>query len=258
MKHLFLSAIALAATLSASAWSQKGHDVTAYIAEQHLTERTRAAVDSILDGKSMVYWANWLDNASHNSDYAYTKTWHYRNIDAMETYESMPRNEKGDVTRAVAEQISLLRDSTLTPEQSALAMKILAHCMGDLHQPMHMGRLSDLGGNKVKLKFFNNETNLHHIWDSNILESGHKWSYTEWQQQIDRATPEEIVVITEGNPESWGKETYGIAKQVYVYFQPGMRVSYNHIARWTPVIEQQLLRAGLRLAHVLNSIYDPQ
>ncbi|MDE7468359.1 MAG: hypothetical protein K2M61_08400 [Muribaculaceae bacterium] len=63
MKHFLLSAIALSAALSASAWSQKGHDVTAYIAEQHLTERTRAAVDSILDGKSMVYWANWLDNA---------------------------------------------------------------------------------------------------------------------------------------------------------------------------------------------------
>lgn len=258
MKHFLLSAIALSAALSASAWSQKGHDVTAYIAEQHLTERTRAAVDSILDGKSMVYWANWLDNASHTNDYAYTKTWHYRNIDPMETYESMPRNEKGDVTTAIASQISLLRDSVLTPEQSALAMKILVHCMGDLHQPMHMGRLEDLGGNKVKLKFFNTDTNLHHIWDSNLVEAGHKWSYTEWQQQIDRATPEQIAEITAGDPETWGKETYNIARQVYIYFQPGAKVSYNHIARWTPVIEQQLLRGGLRLAAVLNSIYDPQ
>ena len=74
--HNFFSLIFCAATLMASAWSQKGHDVTAYIAEQHLTPTTRAAVDSILDGKSMVYWANWLNNASHQLEMAYTKTWH--------------------------------------------------------------------------------------------------------------------------------------------------------------------------------------
>ena len=91
MKKLILTVIAAASVLAASAWSQKGHDVTAYIAEKHLTPRTLAAVDSILDGKSMVYWANWLDNASHQLEMAYTKTWHYKNIDEGMAYADAPR-----------------------------------------------------------------------------------------------------------------------------------------------------------------------
>ena len=258
MKKYILSAIFAACALVASAWGQKGHDVTAYIAEQHLTPTTKAAVDKILDGRSMVYWSNWLDNASNQMDYAYTKTWHYKNVDADETYESSQANPSGDVVVGIKQQIEVLSDQTTTPDRAALAMKILIHLMGDMHQPMHMGHATDLGGNRIKVKFFSDERNLHSVWDSSILESGHKWSYTEWQQQIDRASDAEEVAIVEGRVDDWAKETLAVAKDVYVYFQPGTRVMYNEIARWTPTIEQQLLKAGLRLAHVLNLIYGSE
>ena len=78
MKRSFISIFMSVAAISAFGWGQKGHDVTAFIAENHLTPTTRAAVDSLLEGRSMVYWANWLDNASHTPKYAYTKTWHYK------------------------------------------------------------------------------------------------------------------------------------------------------------------------------------
>lgn len=255
MKKLFISALCSLATLTGFAWGQKGHDVTAYIAEQHLTPAARHAVDSLLQGRSMVYWANWLDNASYTPDYAYTKTWHYKNIDEGIKYADMPLNPKGDVVRAVNEQVNKLRDSLLTRDQAALALKILIHCVGDMHQPMHMGHLSDLGGNKTKLRFFDNETNLHSLWDGSLPEAAHKWSYTEWQQQLDRLTPEEVAVVVQGSPVDWAQDTHRLASQCYVYFQPGSKVMYNDIARWAPTIEQQLLRGGLRLAALLNAIY---
>lgn len=248
--------LAACLALQAAAWSQKGHDVTAYIAEKHLTPTARAAVDSLLEGKSMVYWTNWLDNASHTMDYAYTKTWHYKNIDAGVPYEDAPRNEKGDVVEAIYGQIAVLQDSASSFRDKNLALKILVHCMGDLHQPMHMGHLTDLGGNKTKLKFFSRDTNLHSIWDSSLVEYAHKWSYTEWQEQIDRAGAEQEQIIVAGNVDDWARETYGIAREVYRYFQPGMKVMYDPIARWAPTIEQQLLRGGLRLAFVLNSVFS--
>lgn len=257
MKKLIAASLLCTASLSAFAWGQKGHDVTAYIAEQHLTPATRAAVDSILDGRSMVYWANWLDNASHTMEMAYTKTWHYKNIDSGTNYADAPLNQKGDVVTAINSQIEVLKNPASTLPQKALAMKILVHCMGDMHQPMHLGQLADLGGNKVKLKYFKNDTNLHSIWDSSLLESAHKWSYTEWQQQIDRATPAQEAEIIAGDPDAWAAQTFKIANQCYKYFRPGQRVMYNEIARWAPTIEDQLLKGGLRLAHVLNTIYDP-
>lgn len=256
MKKVIFTAVAVVISLCAHAWSQKGHDVTAYIAEKHLTPAARAAIDSLLEGKSMVYWANWLDNASHGMDYAYTKTWHYKNIDAGTNYEEAPLNPKGDVITAINDQIAILSDSTTSFREKNLALKILIHCMGDLHQPLHMGHLSDLGGNKTKVKFFDRDTNLHSIWDSSLVEYAHKWSYTEWQEQIDRASQEEEAIIVEGTVDDWGKETFEIAGDVYKYFQPGMKVMYDPIARWAPVIELQLLRGGLRLANILNRIYQ--
>ncbi len=96
------------------------------------------------------------------------------------------------------------------------------------------------------------------MWDSRILESGHKWSYTEWQQQIDRATPEETAeILSLNNADKWGEETYCIAKKIYETTPVDTNIEYNYIAEWTPVIEQQLLKGGLRLADLLNTVFDP-
>lgn len=257
MKTTLTALLLTIVSLNAFGWSQKGHDVTAYIAEQHLTPTTRAAVESLLDGKSMVYWANWLDNASHQRPLAYTKTWHYKNIDEDVRYEEAPANPAGDAVTAIKSRIEILNDPASTVEERQLALKILIHVMGDIHMPLHMGHATDLGGNRIKVKFFNRENNLHSVWDSSLPEAAHKWSYTEWQQQIDRANPATADSIVSGNVDDWAKETVGIASQVYVYFQPGRNISYNDIARWTPVIEEQFLRGGLRLAAILNSIFDP-
>lgn len=257
MKKISLLLGALLTATSAFAWSQKGHDAVAYIAEKHLSAAAADSVATILDGKSPVYWANWLDNASHTPDYAYTKTWHYKNIDAGVKYQDAPLNPKGDVVTAIREQIAILRSPKSTKEQKALALKILIHTTGDMHQPMHMGHLSDLGGNKWQLRFFDRGTNLHLIWDNSLMNSGHAWTYTEWQQQLDRLSPEQEAAETTGNIDDWARQTHEIATRVYDYFPIGAKVSYNHIAHWTPVIEQQILRGGLRLARILNAIYDP-
>ena len=244
-------------SISAFGWGQKGHDTVAFIAENHLTPATKAAVDSILDGKSPVYWANWLDNASHQRPLAYTKTWHYKNIDEGVRYEEAPANPAGDAVTAIKSRIEILNNPESSLEERQLALKILIHVVGDIHMPLHMGHATDLGGNRIKVKFFNRENNLHSVWDSSLPESAHKWSYTEWQQQIDRANPALQTEIISGTVDDWAKETVAIASDVYTYFQPGANISYNDIARWTPTIEQQFLRGGLRLAYLLNTIFDP-
>ena len=258
MKKLILSALALCTAASACAWSQKGHDVTARIAERHLTPAAQAAVDSLLEGRTLVYWSNWLDNASHNAPLAYTKTWHYKNIDGSGDYNLSAQHPKGNIITGLTSQIEILSNPAATHAERALALKIVTHLLGDLHQPLHMGLLRDLGGNKVKVKFFDRDTNLHSLWDSNVVETGHKWSYSEWAEQLDRpALTKDADSIVAGDLNDWGMETRGVAQRVYEATPAGTRAEYNYVATWTPVAEQQLLRAGLRLAHVLNSVLDP-
>lgn len=257
MMRVAVVAVMAAVALSAAAWSQKGHDVVAHIAERHLTPSTQAAVDSLLEGRHLVYWANWLDNASHTPEYAYTKTWHYRNVDEGQTLETAPENPNGDVIKGIRYAVRVLSDYSQTQANRLLALKILVHLVGDMHQPMHMGHLSDLGGNRKKVKYFGRDTNLHSVWDGSLVESAHKWSYTEWADQIDLPMkPEQQVLLLSGNVADWARRGVENAAEVYRATPDGTSLSYNDVARWTPMIEESLLLGGHRLAHILNSIFD--
>ena len=98
LKLVCIGAGLLAVSVNGYSWGQKGHDVTCALAEKHLTKKAKKQITELLDGRSIVYWANWMDNASHTPEYKYTSTWHYKNIDADKTYENAPLNENGDVS----------------------------------------------------------------------------------------------------------------------------------------------------------------
>ena len=255
MKLACMAAGMLLFTVNGYSWGQKGHDVTCAIAEKHLTTKARKHISAILDGKSIIYWANWMDNASHTPEYRYTSTWHYKNIDADETYQSASVNENGDVVRAIEEQIAALKSGNQSREEQATSLKFLVHLMGDLHCPMHMGHKSDLGGNRWQVQYFGSGRNLHSVWDSGLVESAHNWTYSEWVEQIDTYSKEENRKMAEGTPASWGEETYGICKKIYEETPVGSKLSYDYVSGWTETAEQQLLRAGLRLAAILNDIF---
>lgn len=256
MKKLLILFAGVLLSGSAFGWGQKGHDLTAYIAECHLTPKAAKQVDRVLNGHSPVYYANWLDIASHTPEYLYTRTWHYLNIDEGKTLETMQRNPDGDVLTAVTMLYEKLRKGGLTPEEETLSLKMLIHLVGDMHCPMHTGRLSDLGGNKRPVKMFGRPTSLHSAWDTAIVESAHKWSYTEWQTQIDRLNKKQAAEIQAGEPQDWLLETHEICKEIYESSPEGTNISYDYVDKYTPVIEQQFLRGGYRLARLLNEIYQ--
>ncbi len=256
MKRLVLCAlIALCAVPDAFGWGQKGHDVTAYIAECHLSKRAARKVTRVLEGHSPVYYANWMDNASHTPEYAYSSSWHYANVDEGYTYQTMPRNDKGDVITALNDIIAKLRKGEMSPEEENIALRMLVHLVGDMHCPMHAGHRSDLGGNTVSVVYFGTPAKLHTIWDTQLVESAHNWGYTEWQQQIDRLSKQEEQAVCEGTFEDWFAETVNISAQIYKETPEGAKLSYDHVAHYAPIIEQQLLKGGLRLAAILNDIY---
>lgn len=245
----------LLAVQGAFAWGQKGHDITACIAECHLKPAAAKKIDRILGGYSPVYYANWLDNASHTPAYAHTKTWHYLNVDEGETFESMPENPAGDVLKAVEQLVRELRSKRLTAGEEQIRLRMLIHLVGDMHCPMHLGHASDLGGNRVSVRFFGRGTNLHTVWDTSLVEAAHNWSYTEWQREIDRLAKRDRQAVCEGSIEDWFAETVDICGRVYEEIPAGTNLSYDEVARYAPLIEEQLLKGGLRLAAILNSIY---
>ena len=256
MKRFWLFVLCAGSLQTALGWGQKGHDVTAYIAECNLTPEAAQEIDRVLDGHSPVYYANWLDSASHTPEYAYTRTWHYANIDEGYTYDTMPKEPAGDVVTAVNDLVAELKSKELSAEKEAEALKMLIHLVGDMHCPMHSGHRSDRGGNTIPVTFFGRPANLHSIWDTSLPEAAHKWSYTEWQNQIDRLSDDEATLIESGTPKEWFMETAELCKGIYEATPEGTNVSYDYIDRFTTLIEQQFVKGGHRLAKLLNEIYE--
>lgn len=256
MRHLVTLLIAMAISLPVWGWGPKGHDTVAYIAECHLSKRAKRKIENLLNCRSMVYVANWMDSASHTEEYAHTKTWHYVNVDADEAdYATSRKEPMGDVVTAINTLVSELQSGELSPEQERIELMMLIHLVGDMHCPMHAGYKSDRGGNGTKIKFFGKQQNLHSLWDSDIVESAHRWSYTEWQQQIDRATRKDVKRYAEGTPDDWIEETSTLAKDIYSRTPSGANLSYDYVNHYTPTIEDQLLKGGIRLAALLEEIY---
>lgn len=255
LKILAVAACLISACVSAGAWGQKGHNITCAIAQKHLSKKAQKRINEIFEGRSIVYWSSWMDNASHTPEYAYTKTWHYKNIDADETYDNAAQNENGDVLTAIEAQIKALKSGELNKEQENIALRMLVHLVGDLHCPMHMGHKSDSGGNRWQVQFFNNGKNLHGIWDSDMIESAHKWTHSEWVEEIDRVDKAQYRKITQGSLSDWGRETYEAASSIYANTPVGSKISYDEVSYWTPLVEQQLLKGGLRLASILNELF---
>ncbi len=264
---LFLSLAAIFYSVSGFCWGPTGHDVVAAIAEQHLTKKTKKALDELLEGRSIVYYSSWMDNIQNSpywkNGYNQTKTWHYANVDKGYTYETMPKNDKGDVVVALHMLTDELKNNyeNLTDSVRADYVKMIVHMVGDMHCPMHAGRLSDLGGNRTSVKWFGKNTNLHSVWDSKIVESARKWSYTEWRNQLDRKDKEFQRSVTCGTYEEWFVETVEGAAAIYEYVEAlgqNPNLSYQFIYDFSPLLEDRLLVGGYRLAYVLNSIFDPR
>ena len=93
------------------------------------------------------------------------------------------------------------------------------------------------------------------MWDSEIIESAHRWSYIEWQQQIDRLPPKQEHTLIYGTPNSWIEETVLLAADIYANSPTNVNLSYDYVAMYAPVVELQLLKGGLRLAAILEDIY---
>ena len=147
----------------------------------------------------------------------------------------------------------------LTDSMRVDYVKMIIHMVGDMHCPMHAGRLSDRGGNSKKVRWFGQNTNLHSVWDSRMIESSRKWGYMEWVEQLDRKDKKYKKAVTTGTYQDWFATTVNNTAVIYNYVEAinsdNPNLSYQFVYDFSPMLEEQLLLGGYRLAHVLNEIF---
>lgn len=245
--------IAIVVSLSCLAWGETGHRVIGKVAESHLSAKAKKALKEIMGHESLAEASTWMDEIRSDKSFNYAKPWHYVTIPDGKDYHSAEHAEGGDAYEAIGRMKQILKDASKSVEEKRNAIRMLTHLVGDFHQPLHVGNGEDRGGNNVKIKWFRNESNLHRIWDSGMIDSK-KLSFSELAEMIDHPTREDMKAEKSTDLDIWVEEAMKLRPQVY---EIGTKdyLSYEYMYHNWSTVKHQLYKAGVRLACILNEIY---
>jgi hypothetical protein len=234
------------------------------LAEQHMTPETKAAVAAILEpGESLADASLWADQV--RTRMRHTAPWHYVDIPLDEPRYDRRFSADDSKHGCVVDKINgfrlTLRDKSKTLKERRFALRLLVHCLEDMHQPLHVGDNGDKGGNRTQVRWFDRGSNMHRVWDSGIIERAGTTEEFWLTDLAELDTVENRAAWMSGTVEEWATESLLAARAAYVIpgtdkrLKSGQKLGDEYQAAHLPVVRRRLCRAGVRLAMVLNEAF---
>ncbi|KAI8814280.1 S1/P1 nuclease-domain-containing protein [Cladochytrium replicatum] len=278
-----LAMTALSCTSGVHAWGAVGHTIVANIAYSFLTSDSISKLTSL--GVSTTTFSTtstsssigvWADQVKSQSAYSWSKVLHYSdagdNPPTSCSYSYSRDCADGKcVVGAIGNYTSRVCSSSVSNAQKAEAVKFLAHFFGDITQPLHIcGKLT--GGNDQSVTYDGSSTNLHSIWDTQMVESRMSDAYSN---SLSTYVSSLVTAIKTGKyasvangwasctssgttcPEQWAADSDKLDCSVVWTSNVGsadLSGSYYNTA--APYIDQQLAKGGYRLGVWLNRILN--
>lgn len=256
-------ALSLAAP-PARAWGPQGHRVIAKIAMDRLTPRTEAAIRSLLlEGDSLADISDWADHEGRDAVPG-SATWHYVNTPLTAAhYDDRDCAREACVVAKIKEMHKILVNNKAPLKERRRALLFLVHLVEDVHQPLHVGDNNDRGGNRTQIQFNRRGTNLHAVWDGDMIHAIGGSDATWVRRLKPYLTRENAKKWSSLKVEDWADESLAIAKKAYLWpsgsrtpMPSGTSLGKDYLDRFAPVLEERLAQAGVRLANELNAIFD--
>ena len=248
---LTLFALLILKTSATFAWGRVGHIMVAEIAMGYLNKGVKDSVQKYLGKMTFGEAGTWMDDVRSNKKFNYMKTWHYADVGRDSDYtETGEENAVNTIEKAMSE---LRNKGKLTPEQINMDLKLLFHLIGDLHQPLHCGYRDDKGGNNVDVEFNFVTTNLHSTWDTKIIEYKLEDVQKGVTEFCKKLTPADKTKYQKIDVVAWFRDSRAYLPLAYDMNKGVIQEEYMKKA--LPVIEKQLVVAGLRLASILNEMF---
>lgn len=291
MRALVLGILLFTALLSPNtfAWGDRGHEITALIAWQFMTPTTRRQVTQLLasdnsgltapDIAAQSTWADKYRDSDRNDArirYQQTFRWHFINLDLadpnFDTACVQPGlNEeasRGPEHACIVDKINQfereLRDRNADIRERLRALQFVLHLIGDLHQPLHASNNDDDGGNRMHVIVgANNRMSLHSYWDGEVVRRLGRDVDNAAAILTKQINAEDITRWQRGTTRDWALESWRIARgDIYRRLPEPLpdgsyRLDNNYQNRAKEIARLQLQRGGVRLAFVLNRIFDP-
>ena len=255
----------LCAGTAAFAWGGREHRLIAYIAEAHLTPRTRQVLNRYLD-QSIVEYSTWMDRYRTASGYEITTYWHMVTIDKDGSVppEPLRPNGDGDAVRQLTRAIERLRSyRELSDSTVNVNLKYVIHLVGEMHCPGHI-YFADLPGGMdaprhydfFLLKYKGKEVTYHWVWDGSVSRQYPDWTEEDFRRELDKWPAEKQRAVGEGTPADWALECARSCRVVYDWAKPGDDIDEGFLREHGALPVDQALRGAYRLARVLNDLFD--
>ena len=277
----------------AECWWEEGHQVIARIAVRHLTPAALLRVSQILDvedtteavADAMATASIWADQVKGDTA---TGSWHYIDLTLQDGRGNISQRCEND--DCVTARIRLFSEELKADdpdgdsrwsEQDAL--RFLVHFVGDLQQPLHASSDADQGGNCEPLHpAVAQARNLHALWDGPLVSALGADDTTlaaELETEIGRLTDEQRSDFAAGDENDWAWESHRLAVvNIYKRLQIpkegivfptscaeapdeikslDLQIDQTYMDAMKPIVREQLMKGGLRLAKMLNAVLGP-
>lgn len=263
------SAIALVLLLTSTqalGWGGAGHRITGYIAEPLLSAAARQQVHQLLGDESLAAAATYMDlqRQSLSERWPQSERWHYDNQPVCGGQTNYC-NEGNCATRQLERWRAILADRSASSAERALALRLLVHLLGDIHQPLHMADNRDRGGNNlwVRLDANGQRYKLHEVFDTVLIKQlmNHQ-GIERYASRLRKQFQAQRSEWQRGTPSEWAEQTHQLGLTHTYALLPGFAcgVTYERVITLPPsyiqdarqYVPQQLAKAGMRIAAVLN------
>lgn len=258
---LFLVLFFLLMPGAASAWGRTVHSLIGELAERQLSEEARREVRRLLIDEAeptLAAVASWPDEVRGQPGWEWTAPMHYVKFLSDGCREVRPEHCHDGlcVFGAIERYRSQLADRSLSRQQRAEALKFVVHFVGDIHQPLHAGYRDDRGGNQFQVNLGGKGTNLHAVWDRELLAL----APGEVQATADRLFPSLVNVaplplhVFDPPPRDWATDACYLIRRIGIYPAKPGNLPEGYLEAMRPHAEAQVLLAAVRLARLLEPL----
>jgi hypothetical protein len=251
----------------AAAWGDEGHKIVCEIAFRLAQPDTRAAVRKLI--KAGTEFDTFADSCTFPDHPRIHAPRHFLNLprDATTLTSDDCAGVKECVLTAITNDTKTLASKKEKTTDRLIALKSLGHWVGDIHQPLHVSFADDRGGNDISVSG-SCDRNLHSAWDNClVLQAVGPDVKAAADDLIDAMTPQQISDWNESDPRDWANESFAISESVKTSYCTihgkscdapvggSVNIDAAYLSANEPVVKEQLQKAGVRLAHLLDSVF---
>jgi hypothetical protein len=283
-----LGAAVLVPPRAAQAFGPLGHRIAGLLAQPALCPAARDEVAALGGGESLAELGLWADAVRGVPEWQRSAPWHYMNVDDGNLSDRDPRGgsirqggnggerdsdtaaaisairafrspPEGDVLTAIARFRSELANRSLPARERAAALRFLVHFVVDVHQPLHVGRAADRGGNTIDVRYGSTVVNLHRFWDTDVLELRGLGAerYSRRLRQRFAAAPaasSDVAAVWAAESLTLRTPVYGFARRAEPTAAPHT-LDAAYLAAAQVIVEERLVLGAQRLAATLNGVF---